>query len=90
MKEEEADEWEHHEGGREHQCMQPPMRDARDHIRRRQPRAIEEEHEGDRDVGRDLDRRLERRRRRREAGKHDGRDQKQGEGVGREAKQGGA
>ena len=60
------------------------MRDARDHIRCREPRAIEEEHEGDRDVGRDLHRRS----RRRPIGgaklaSDDGRDEKHGERVGR-------
>ena len=60
------------------------MRDARDHIRGRQARAIEKEHEGDRDVGRDLDWRLEGRRRWGEACQHDRRDQEQGERVGGE------
>ena len=85
MEEEEADEREQDEGGRQHQGVEAPMRDARDHVRGRQARAIEEEHEGDRDIGRDLHRQLERRRRRGEARQHDGCDQEQGERVGGEA-----
>ena len=58
-----------------------------DHIRGRQARAIEEEHEGDRDVSRDFHRRLEGRIRRCEAREHHGRDQEQGEGVGGELRE---
>ena len=71
-----------HEGGRKHQHVQPPVRDAAQDGLARELGAVQEEQQADRNRGQLLEEMRRRAARRPEAGQGDDDNQRQGEVVG--------